>query len=152
MGSQIMSICLSTPFCERYPYFLWDCTGLFLVSVMCSPLFEVVQGLKINLDKSELVHVGNVLNVSGLARILGCRVLSFPLKYLGLPLSAQFKAKFIWDTIIEKIERRLVSRKRLYLSNGCQLMLIKSTLSNLSTYFLSLFSLLVGVSNQIEKL
>jgi hypothetical protein len=39
--------------------------------------------------------VGNVPNVSGLARILGCRVSSLPLKYLGLPLGALFKAKSI---------------------------------------------------------
>jgi hypothetical protein len=40
--------------------------------------------------------------------ILGCRVSSLPMKYLGLPLGALFKAKTIWDDIIEKVERRLV--------------------------------------------
>jgi hypothetical protein len=59
--------------------------------------FEVVLGLKINLAKSELVLVGNVNNVEGLARILGCRVSSLPMKYLGLPLGASFKANlFGW--------------------------------------------------------
>ncbi len=52
---------------------------------------------------------------------------------MGLPLGASFKAKFIWDTIIEKMERRLVGWKRFYLSKGSQEMLIKSTLSNLLT-------------------
>jgi uncharacterized protein YbcI len=68
-----------------------------------------------------------------MAHILGCRVSSLPKKYLGLPLGASFKAKFIWDTIIEKMERRLVGWKRFYLSKGSQEMLIKSTLSNLPT-------------------
>jgi hypothetical protein len=45
--------------------------------------------------------------VEGLANIVGCRVSSLPLKYLGLSLGALFKAKSIWDDIIEKIERRL---------------------------------------------
>jgi hypothetical protein len=40
--------------------------------------FEVVLGLKINLSKLELVFVGIVDNVGGLARILGCRVSSLP--------------------------------------------------------------------------
>jgi hypothetical protein len=31
-----------------------------------------------------------------------------PMKYLGLPLGAKFKAKSIWDSIIEKKERKLV--------------------------------------------
>jgi hypothetical protein len=34
----------------------------------------------------------------------GCGVSSLPLKYLGLPLGASFKAKSIWDGVIEKIE------------------------------------------------
>jgi hypothetical protein len=36
------------------------------------------------------------------------------LGYVGFPLGAPFKDKFIWDTIIEKVERRLAGWKRLY--------------------------------------
>jgi hypothetical protein len=50
--------------------------------------FEVVSGLKINLAKLELVPVGNVGNVDGLAGILGRGVSSLPMKYIGLPLCA----------------------------------------------------------------
>jgi hypothetical protein len=39
--------------------------------------------------------IGNVPNVSGLARILGRRVVCLPKKYVGLPLGAVFKAKFM---------------------------------------------------------
>jgi hypothetical protein len=114
--------------------------------------FEAVSGLKINLDKSVLVPVGHVDNMDDLAGILGCGVSSLPLKYLGLPLGAPFKAKFSWDEVIGKIERRLASWKRLYLSKGGRVTLIKSTLSNLPTYFLSLFPISSGVSIRIEKL
>jgi hypothetical protein len=96
--------------------------------------------------------MGNVSNVSGLARILGCRLSSLPIKYLGLPLGAPFKAKYIWDSIIEKMEKRLEGWKRLYLSKGGQITLIKRTLSNLPTYFLFLFPIQVGVANWLEKL
>jgi hypothetical protein len=41
-------------------------------------------GLKTDLDKLELVPMGNVDNAAGLAGILGCGVASLPLKYLGL--------------------------------------------------------------------
>jgi hypothetical protein len=46
--------------------------------------FEAVSSLKINLAKLELVLVGNVNDVEGLARILGCKVSSLPINYLGL--------------------------------------------------------------------
>lgn len=49
------------------------------------------------------------------------------------------------------MECRLADWKRLYLSKGGRITLIKSTLPNLPTYFLSLFPILVGVANCIEK-
>jgi hypothetical protein len=99
-----------------------------------------------------LVHVGNINNKEVLARILECRVSSLPMKCLGLPLGELFKARSIWDGIIEKIERLLAGWKRLYLSKGGRIILIKRTLSNLPTYFMSLFPLLASVANRIEKL
>jgi hypothetical protein len=74
--------------------------------------FEAVFGLKVNLAKSVLVPVGE------LAGILGCGTSSLPLKYLGIPLRASFKAKYIWDGIMEKMERWLDSWKMMYLSKG----------------------------------
>jgi hypothetical protein len=114
--------------------------------------FEAVLGLKINLAKSVLVPVGCVDNVDGLASIVGCGVFSLPLKYLGLPLGASFKAKSIWDGVLGKNERWLANWKRLYLSKGGKVTLIKSTLSNLPKYFLSLFLIPASVANRIEKL
>jgi hypothetical protein len=43
--------------------------------------------------------------VVGLTGILSCGVTSLPLKYLGLPLGASYKAEHILDSVIEKIER-----------------------------------------------
>jgi hypothetical protein len=123
-------------FCGANPDHLRYLRVLFLC-------FEAVSGLKVNLAKSVLVPVGSVDNVDGLASILGCGVSSLPLKYLGLPLGACYKAKSIWDGVVEKIERRLASWKRMYLSKGGRVTLIKSTLSNLPTYFLSLFLFLL---------
>jgi hypothetical protein len=74
-------------------------------------------------------------NVVELADILGCGTSSLPLKYLGMSLGASYKAKSIWYGIVEKMERRLASWKMMYLSTGSYLTLIKSTLSNLATYF-----------------
>jgi hypothetical protein len=66
--------------------------------------------------------------------------------YLGLPLGANFKSKLIWDPILEKMERKLSSWQRMYLSKEGRITLIKSTLSSLPTYFMSLFPIPVSVA------
>jgi hypothetical protein len=86
------------------------------------------------------------------ASILDCRVSSLTMKYLGLPLGDPFKAKSIWNGIIEKMERHLVGWKRPYLAKDGRITLIKIILSNLPTYFLSLFPISIGVANCIEKM
>ena len=101
--------------------------------------FEAMSGLNVNLGKSELVAVGAVHNMDLLVVVLGCKQGSLPMKYLGLPLGAKFKDKSIWNPILKKMERKLASWKKLYLSKGGRVTLIKSTLFNLPTYFLSLF-------------
>jgi hypothetical protein len=114
--------------------------------------FQAVSGLKVNLEKSELVPVGSVPNVEKLAGVLGCKVAGLPMIYLGLPLGASYKNPSIWNGIIEKIEQRLAGWKRMYLSKGARVTLIKGTLSNLPTYYLSLFLIPVGVAHRMEKI
>jgi hypothetical protein len=131
--------------CGADPVQLWHLRGVFI-------WFQAISGLKVNLSKSELVPVGNVPNVSELASILGCRISAFPLTYLGLPLGATFKRKTIWNSVIERMEKRLAGWKKLYLSKGGRLTLIKSTLSSLPSYYLSLFPLPMEVARRLEKL
>ena len=114
--------------------------------------FEAVSGLKVNLAKSEVVPVGHVPNVESLASVLEGKITQLPMIYLGLPLGAAFKSKSIWDDVIEKMERKLAGWKRMYLSKGGRVTLIKSTLSNLPTYFLSLFPLPAIVAHRMEKI
>ena len=109
--------------------------------------FKAGTSLKINLSKLELVPIRVVHNIELLLSVLGCKQGSLPMKYLGLPLGAKFKNKTIWNPILEKMEKRLAGWKRLYLSNGGKVTLIKSTLSNLPTYFLSLFPIPIAMAN-----
>uniref|UniRef100_A0A2N9IC54 Reverse transcriptase domain-containing protein n=1 Tax=Fagus sylvatica TaxID=28930 RepID=A0A2N9IC54_FAGSY len=113
--------------------------------------FQASSGLKINLGKSELVPVGSVPDVE-LVAVLGCKVDTLPMSYLGLPLGSLFKDKTIWNGIVEKLELRLAGWKRMYLSKGSRVTLIKSMLSNIPTYYLSLFPIPVGVAHRIEKI
>lgn len=98
--------------------------------------FEAASGLKMNLDKSKLVLVGHVDNVTRLADILEYKVSFLPRKYLGLPLGASLKEKSIWDGVIEKTEQRLAGCKLMYSSKGA----ISNLLHILCLSFRSLWS------------
>ena len=101
--------------------------------------------------KSEIVPVGEVGNIGDLADIFRCRVGSLPMKYLGMPLGTSFKTTSIWNPILEKMEK-LSGWRRLYLSKGGRLTLLKSTLSSLPTYFLSLFTIPISVADKLERI
>ena len=53
--------------------------------------------------------------------------------YLGMPLGTLYKTASIWNPILERMEKKLSGWKRLYLSKGGRLTLLKSTLSSLPT-------------------
>ncbi|RVW15499.1 putative inactive ATP-dependent zinc metalloprotease FTSHI 1, chloroplastic [Vitis vinifera] len=80
--------------------------------------FEACSGLKVNLEKSELIPVGEV----------------------------------VWDSVEERFRKRLAMWKRQYISKGGRLTLIRSTLSSLPVYFMSLFLLPRKVRMRLEKI
>ena len=112
--------------------------------------FQAFTGLSVNVGKSEIVPVGEVGNIDALANILRCRVGSLPMKYLGMPLGTPYKTASVWNPILERMEKKLSGWKRLYLSKGGRLTLLKSTLSSLPTYYLSLFVIHVVVADRLE--
>ncbi|RVW17085.1 LINE-1 reverse transcriptase-like [Vitis vinifera] len=114
--------------------------------------FEAASGLRINLAKSELIPVGEIDNVEEMAVELGCRIGSFPVKYLGLPLGARHKALPMWDGVEERLRRRLACWKRQYLSKGGRITLIKSTLASIPIYQMSIFRMPKSVVKRLEKL
>lgn len=133
--------------------FLCEANHLQLRLLRCTlRCFEAVSGLRINLMKSSIFAVGEVINIEELAADLGCKVGCLPSSYLGLPLGAKYRSKAIWDPVVERFERRLASWKKVYLSKGGKLTLIHSTLSSLPTYSLSLFTIPSSVAARIEKI
>ena len=114
--------------------------------------FEALSGLKVNLDKSVILLVGDVENIEQLACELGCKAGTLPSTYLGLPLGTRQNSVRIWEGIEERFRRGLTAWKRQYISKGGRLTLIRSTLSNLPIYLLSLFRLPKGVKSSMEKI
>ena len=72
--------------------------------------------------------------------------------YLGMPLGTLYKTASIWNPILERMEKKLLGWKQLYLSKGCRLTLLKSILSSLPTYYLSLFIVPKAVVVRLERI
>lgn len=63
-----------------------------LLNLRCVFLsFQAVSGLKINLNKSELVGFEESRIRNSLAWVMGCKAVKLPIKYLGILLGAKFK-------------------------------------------------------------
>ena len=117
---------------------------------MALTCFQAFTSLKVNMGKSEIVPIGEVSNIQTLANILQCKVGRLPMIYLGVPLGTLYKTTSIWNPILERMEKMLLGWKRLYLSKGGRLTLLKSTLSSLPTYYLFLFTVPKVVAMRLE--
>lgn len=71
---------------------------------------------------------------------------TLPIVYLGFPLGTYSKDKAIWNPVLERVENQLDSWK------GGKMTLIKSVLTSLSVYFLSLFSTPRFVTDRLKGL
>ena len=114
--------------------------------------FKAIIGLKVNIGKSEIVPMGMVGSLNALASVLGCNIGRLLIVYLGMPFGAHFNDSLIWNSIIEKMEKKLSGWKRLYLSKGGRLTLLESTLSSHPTYFFSLFTIPQAVADKLERI
>ncbi|CAN1812553.1 LINE-1 reverse transcriptase homolog [Linum perenne] len=114
--------------------------------------FEAVSGLRVNYHKSCMFVVGEVEDVASLAEVFGCEVASFPSTYLGLPLGVRASSKGMWDPVIATVTRRLSGWKARYLSFGGRLTLLRSVLSSLPVYFMSLFRAPISVIKKLESI
>ncbi|KAF3672124.1 hypothetical protein FXO38_06262 [Capsicum annuum] len=120
--------------------FFCDVDGLYLDYLGVLTLFQVVSGLKINLSKYEIIPVGVVDNIDFLAQVLQCRVGALPTTYLGLRLGQANKDISALIPVIQRTEKRLVGWQERYFSKGGTKVLIKSILSSVLIYCMSLFN------------
>uniref|UniRef100_A0A0A9GRJ6 Reverse transcriptase domain-containing protein n=1 Tax=Arundo donax TaxID=35708 RepID=A0A0A9GRJ6_ARUDO len=67
-------------------------------------LYELMSGLKINFQKSEVIVLGgNNVIAQQYADLFHCQVGSFPIKYLGVPISPSRLYVVDWEMVDQKV-------------------------------------------------
>lgn len=74
-----------------------------------------------------------------LADILGCKASALPSSYLGLPICIGAVSASLWNTVLERLEKKLSLWEANYLSFGGRITLIKAALANFQFTLCRLF-------------
>ncbi|GKB31341.1 hypothetical protein Tco_0870742 [Tanacetum coccineum] len=121
-------------------------TTLFL----CFNVF-LASGLKININKSKLMGIDvSSIELDNAAKKVGCATLTTPFHYLGVKVGGSMSRKSSWTEVICKLSSRLSKWKIKTLSVGGRLTLIKSVLTAIPLYHMSMFKVPKCVSNKME--
>lgn len=70
-----------------------------------------------------------------------CEVGYFPSLYLGLPLGNNSRAMSFWGLVCEKVRKRLTEWKKGFFSKVGRLTMIRSVMSRIPVYYVSLFKM-----------
>ncbi|KAJ9536529.1 hypothetical protein OSB04_un000281 [Centaurea solstitialis] len=116
-------------------------------------LFAVRSGLSPNLQKSD-VFFGNVGHdvKEAILHCLPFRSGTFPIRYLGVPLSPVALKTADYGVLVTKVKGRIQNWKSKFLSFGGRKQLICSVLQSLQLYWMAIFLLPSGVVHEIESL
>ena len=115
-------------------------------------LYEMISGLKINFDKSEVLLInGDDEKTLQYADLFNYQIGSFPIKYLGVPVSPSRLHVVDWVPLIEKNEKKLTAWKGSSLSIAARATLINSSLSNSFIYHMSIYLLPKTIVKALDK-
>jgi zinc-binding in reverse transcriptase len=115
--------------------------------------FGNISGLKINMQNSELLVTSMTSHqVQQLANLIQCKSATFPLKYLGLPLSDKRIPRQYFKQLIDGIQDALPGWQAEYLSLAGKGVLVNAVLSAKTVYFMSLYLLPKWVIKAIDNI
>lgn len=134
--------------CERFRFSLYvDDAAIFIWSdeqelnmlKMVLEIFGHASGLHTNLEKMKVYTIRCV--DSDVQQLLGdqYKLLNFPCKYLGLPLHIQKLPRASVQPMVQKIADRLPGWKRDFFSYPGRELLVKSVLTAMPIYYLTIF-------------
>jgi hypothetical protein len=114
-------------------------------------LFEQLSGLKINFHKSEVCCFGEAKELENdFATIFPCKIGTLPSRYMGIPIHCKRLRNSDWKVVEDKMESKLHTWQGNLLSYGGRLILLRSSLSNVPLFMLSLFELPRGTEKRCD--
>jgi hypothetical protein len=114
--------------------------------------YEELSGMKINYMKSEVYTVGlSEQESQRVADAFNCNLGSFPMKYLGLPISERRLSKSELSDSADKMEKRLQTWKCGHLSSGGKSILINSSLTSIPMYTMGFYWLYEGIHQRFDS-
>ncbi|GJR01647.1 RNA-directed DNA polymerase, eukaryota [Tanacetum coccineum] len=130
----------------------WDKSNInAIVSVL--NYFFLASGLKINLHKSKLMGINIPQeDVFMAANSIGCTALTAPFNYLDVKVGASSSRSCSWEEVLSKITSRLSKWKLKTLSIDGRLTLLKSVLTSMPLYQMSVYKVPMGVLNRMESM
>jgi len=115
--------------------------------------FELASGLKVNFQKSSVGGIWcNNLLLQQFATVLNCATMKTPFKYLDMLVGGNHRRSKFWEEVVERVRGRLGRWKGKFISMAGRLCLIKSVLSALPLFYMSLYKMSVTVANEIVSL
>jgi hypothetical protein len=116
-------------------------------------LYEMMAGLKINFNKSEVLMI-NDEECWGqtYAENFNCQIGSFPVKYLGIPVSPNRLHVCDWAPLIDKSNKRLDVWKGGNMSIAGRTTLIGASLNNSPIYHMTVYLLPKTTIDSLDKI
>jgi hypothetical protein len=115
--------------------------------------FGEATGLRINLDKSTVAPIRCAqVNLDELLQVFQDSIVSFPMKYLGLPITLGSLKFNHLQSVFDQAANKLAGRQSGLLNIGGHRELVKSVLSSLPTYLLTAIKAPKGFYKAIDKI
>lgn len=101
--------------------------------------FEQMSGMRIDFHKCDLVRINIEFDEAiKFAQCFGCKIGSFPIKYLGAPLHHSKIRREDLQPVIDKIIKRGAGWRGRLLSYGKRLILVQACLASIPSYLMGL--------------
>ena len=115
--------------------------------------FELASGLKVNYSKSKVGVVGvNINQTMIFAAFLNCDIMKATFSYMGVKVGGNHKRCVFWEGILIKLRSRLSAWKGKSLSLAGRVYLIKSVLTSLPLFYVSLFCMPTTVVREVKRI